>query len=110
MFSAEGGEATNSLPRSSSTQRGTRLGSRSSCKERIWSRRNSQSDTSSAEKRPSYLRRIKPRDDIDGDVESNLQRREGVLYRGLGADILGGRGWNNKRWHIQGSSNHDGVR
>jgi hypothetical protein len=49
------------------------------------------------QKRPSYLRRIKLRDDVDGDVESNLRRREGVLRRWLrvgipdgGAGIAGG--------------------
>jgi hypothetical protein len=47
MSLAEGGATTNSLPRSSSMMRGARLGSRDSCKKRIWPRRNSQSDSSS---------------------------------------------------------------
>jgi hypothetical protein len=49
MSSAEGGEVANSLSRSSSMQRGMRLSSRSSCKEMIWLRRNSRSDSSSIE-------------------------------------------------------------
>jgi hypothetical protein len=43
--SPEGGATTNSLPRSASMMQGTRLGSRDSCKNKIWSRRNLQSDT-----------------------------------------------------------------
>jgi hypothetical protein len=61
-------------------------------------------------KRPSYLCGIKLRDDIDGDVESNLRRREGVLRKGLRACIPHGGGWNNRRRHIQGGGNHDVVR
>jgi hypothetical protein len=45
----EGGGATNSLPRSSLMMRGKRLSSRSSYKKRIWSRRNSWSDSSSTD-------------------------------------------------------------
>jgi hypothetical protein len=50
ISSTKGGATSNSLPRSSSMTRGTRLGFRGSYKKRIWSRRNSRSEISSTDK------------------------------------------------------------
>jgi hypothetical protein len=46
---------------------------------------------------PSFLHCIKTRNGVDGDVESNLRHREGVLRGGLEAGIPDGGDWNCRR-------------